>query len=179
MVRSLSSDAYTSTDLTQTMYAGSLDFGIMFNQTTMMNMRTVLPKGEHEIRFSMNLFHKEILVEFPMRIVEPRATSHNPNTQKGKYDRPDIFQFRIPFTRLKVLHQIAGQGNELVLLISMETPPKFFKQLEDPSKSHDDKASTWVDNDAWYRQTDLVPNGLKKSPLTWKKLNPIIDLGKH
>ena len=162
------------------MYAESVDFGTMFNQTTMMIMRTVLPLGELGIKFSMNVFHKEISVEFPMRIVDPRASSSAPNTQRGKYDRTELFQFRIPFTQLKVIYQIAAEGDNLVLLVSTETPPKFFKQL-DPSKSHDDKALTWGDNDAWYRQTDLVyvPNGLKKSPLTWRKVNPIIDLGMH
>ena len=162
------------------MYAESVDFGIMFNQTTMMNMRTVLPMGEPRIRFSMNMFHKEISVEFSMHIMDPRAISRDPNTQKRKYDRTELFQFRIPFTQLKVINQIAAQGDILVLLISTETPPKFFKQL-DPSKSHDEKALTWGDNDAWYRQTDLVyvPNGLKKSPLTWRKTKSIIDLGKH
>lgn len=162
------------------MYAEAVDFGIMFNQITMMNMRTVLPTKETGIKFCMNIFHKEISIEFPMLIVDPRATSNDPNMQRGKYDRTELFQFRIPFTQLKVIYRIAGQGHKFILLISMETLPKFFKQL-DPSKSHDDKAATWGDNDAWYRQTDLVyaPNGLKKSSLTWKKTNPIIDLGKH
>ena len=180
MVRCLNSNPTTSADTFQTMYAESVDFGIMLDQTTMMNMRTVLPMGETRIRFCISLFHKEISVEFPMHIVDPRANSDNPNTQKGKYDRTELFQFRIPFTRLKVIHQIAGQGHKLILLISMETPPKFYKQL-DPFKSHDDKAATWGDNDAWYRQTDLVymPNGLKKSSLTWKKANPIVDLGEY
>ena len=143
----------------------------------MMVMRTVRENG---IKFSINVFHKEILVEFPMCIKDPRASSSNPNTQRGKYDRTELFQFRIPFTQLKVIHQIAAEEDNLVLLVSTETPPKFFKQL-DPYKSHDDKAVTWGDNDAWYRQTDLVyvPNGPKKSPLTWRKANPIIDLGMY
>ena len=162
------------------MYAESVDFGIMFNQTTMMIMRTVLSMGDLRIKFSMNVFHKEISVEFPMRIVDPRVSSKDPNTQRGKYDRTELFQFRIPFTQLKVIHQIAAEEDKLVLLVSTETPPKFFKQL-DPSKSHDDTAVVWGDNDVWYRQTDLVyvPNTLKKSSLTWRKKNPIIDLGMH
>ncbi len=179
MVRGLSSNARTPTNISQTMYAESVDFGIMFDQTTMMNMRTALPTRETRITFSMNMFHKHISVEFPMHIVDPRATFNDPNMQRGKYDRTELFQFRIPFTQLKLVHRIVGQGHKLVLLISTETPPKFFKQL-DPLKSHNDKATTWGDNDTWYRQTDLVyvPNGLKKSSLTWRKTNPIIDLGK-
>ena len=180
MVRCLSFIASIPTNISQTMYAESVDFGTMLDQTTMMNMRTVLPTKENRIKFCMNMFHKEISVEFPMHIEDPRAKSSDPSMQRGKYDRTELFQFRIPFTQLKVIHQLAGPGHKINLLISMETPPKFFKQL-DPCKSHDDKAVTWGDNDAWYRQTDLVyvPNGLKKSSLTWKKTNPIIDLGKN
>ena len=160
------------------MYADSVDFGTMLDKETMMNMRTVLPLGETGIKFRMNTFHKEISVEFSVHIVDPRAASNDPNLQRGKHDRTEIFQFRIPFTRLKVVQQIVNQEPDLILLISLETPPKFFKQL-DPLDSHDDKALIWGDNDVWYRQTDIVyvPSSLKKSPLTWKKTNPIIDLG--
>ena len=162
------------------MHAESVDFGVMLDQSTMMNMRTVLPTREKGIRLRMDMFHKELSVEFPMHIVDPRTTSNQSNMQRGKYDRTELFQFRIPFTQLKVVHQLVGQGQKLTLLISMETPPKFFKQL-DPSKSHDVTAVTWGESDSWYRQTDLVyvPNGLRKASLTWRKTSPIIDLGKH
>ena len=160
------------------MYADSVDFGTMVDQKTMMNMRTVLPRGDVGIKLCMNMFHKEISVEFPVHIVNPQAASNDPNLQRCKHDRTELFQFRIPFSRLKVVQQIANQGPELILLISLETPPKFFKQL-DPFNSHDDKALVWGDNEAWYRQTDIVhvPSSLKKSSLTWKKTDPTIDLG--
>lgn len=180
MVRCLPCNASPPTNIFQTMYAESVDFGVMFDQTSMMKMRTAVPTGETGIRFCTNTFHREISVEFPMHIMDPRATSNDPNMQRGKHDRTELFQFRIPFTQLKLVHRIAGQEHKLILLISLDIPPKFFKQL-DPSKNHDVKALTWDDSDAWYRQTDLVyvPNGLKKSSLTWRKTNPIIDLGKH
>lgn len=180
MVRCLPCNASSPTNIPQTMFAESVDFGVMFDQTSMMNMRTAVPLGETGIKFCTNTFHKEISVEFPMHIVDPRATSNDPNMQRGKHDRTELFKFRVPFTQLKVVHRIAEQEHKLILLISLEIPPKFFKQL-DPSKSHDVEALTWADSDTWYRQTDLVyvPNGLKKSSLTWRKPNPIIDLGKH
>ena len=170
---------YAPTNVSWAMYAESVDFGMMFDQKTMMTMRRVLPLGDTRIKFCINMFHKEILVEFPMHIVDPRTRIKNQTIHGGKYDRTELFQFRIPLTQLKVIHGIAGQVHKTILSFSQETPPKFFKQL-DPLNSHDDKAATWCDNDAWYRQTDLVyvPNGLKKSSLTWKKTNPIIDLGK-
>ena len=179
MVRCLPCNA-SPTNISQTMYAESVDFGVMIDQTAMMKMRTAVPTRDNGIKVCTNTFHKEISVEFPMHIVDPRATSDDPTVQRGKYDRTELFQFRIPFTQLKVVHQMAGQEHKLILLISLEIPPKFFKQL-DPSKSHDDEVPTWGENDAWYRQTDLVyvPNGLKKSSLTWRKTNPIIDLGKY
>ena len=180
MVRCLPCNASSPANISQIMYAESVDFGVMFDQTSMMRMRTAVPTGETGIKFCTNTFHKEISVEFPMHIVDPRATSNDPNMQRGKHDRTELFMFRIPFTQLKVVHRIAGQEHKLILLIFLEIPPKFFKQL-DPSKSHDVDSLTWNDSDTWYRQTDLVyvPNGLKKSSLTWRKPNPIIDLGKR
>ena len=178
MVCYLLSYTFAPTKISQAMYAESVDFGMMLNQTTMMSMHQVRPLGATGIKFCMNMFHREILVEFPIHIVNPRTAFKPPTVRGGKYDRIDLFQFRIPLTQLKVIHQIAGQEHNLLLLFSMETPPKFFKQL-DPLKSHDDKALVWSENDAWYRQTDLayVPNDMKKSSLTWRKTNPIIDLG--
>ena len=180
MVCCLKSNASTSTDVSQTMCAESIDFGVMLDQRTMMNMHQVLPKEEAKIKFCLNLFHKEILVEFWMHIDKSRATSCDQHMQRGKHDRTELFQFRIPFTQLKVINGIEDQARKLILLISLETPPKFFKQL-DPSRSHDDSATTWGENDAWYRQTDLLyePNSSKRFSLTWKKTNPIIDLGER
>ena len=143
-------------------------------------MCTVLPTPNSGIQFRLSLLHREITVEFLLDIRDQRAARGNPKGNRaGKEDRQDKFRFRIPLSQLKIVHRVASKDNSIVLLISLETPPKFFKKL-DAGQTHDDEARYWTENDAWYRQTDIVyAQGLfKKSPLTLKKSRPIIDLGK-
>ena len=162
------------------MNASSLDFGMMLGPATMMTMCTVLPVPECEIQFKLNLFYREITVEFLLDIRDERigrGTSKVPNSKKDQ--RQDRFRFQIPFSQLDTIHRVDNdEDNVVVLLISLETPPKFFKKL-DPAQTHEDDARHWSDKDSWYRQTDVVytQGSLKKSALTLKKTRPIIDLG--
>lgn len=164
----------------QIMHAESLDFGVMHDPTTMMDMCHVLPTPKTSIQFRQDMLHREIKVEFQMQIKDPRQAQRNAvSNGLGQYNRTENFQFRIPFPQLEVIRQIESQDNKLILLISLETPPACFKQL-DPLSSHDSQARSWGGNDAWYRQTDIAydPHYLKKSPLALKKLRPLIDIGR-
>ena len=162
------------------MNASSLDFGMMLTPTSMMNMCTVLPIPGDHIEFRVNMLRREITVEFLLDIRDRRISHGGSNAQHlGREDRQDRFRFRIPFSQLEAIHRVDANKDELVLLFTLETPPKFFKKL-DAGLTHDDDGRYWTENDAWYRQTDVVytQTALKKSPLTLKKTRPIIDLGK-
>ena len=116
-----------------------------------------------------------------MSIQDPRQAQHNANgSGLGQHNRKDNLQFRIPFSQLEIIRQIETNENKMILLISLENPPAFYKQME-PLSSHDNKSRSWGGNDAWYRQTDIAydPNYLKKSPLALKKQRPLIDLGNY
>ena len=162
------------------MNASSLDFGMMLKPSTMMNMCTVLPMPGDHIEFRMSMLRREITVEFLLDIRDRRIGHDGSKAPHlGKDDRQDRFRFRIPFSQLEAIHLVDSKEDELVLLFTLETPPRFFKKL-DSGLTHDDEGRHWTENDAWYRQTDVVytQNVLKKSPLTLKKTRPIIDLGK-
>ena len=152
----------------------------MLDETTMMKMCTSFPTSNARIKFCQNMLRREITVEFPVHIQDPRKV-HVDNTafNMGRYNRIEYFRFCIPFSQPKMIHEIQTEAKTLGLLISLPTPPRFFKQI-DKTQSHDDAAKFWKDNDAWYRQTDVVydPNQLKKKPLTLQKMKPVIDLGK-
>ena len=144
-----------------------------------MTMCTAQPTSNIEITFRQDMLRREITVEFPMEIRDARENQRNAKSpQVGKYNRTDCFRFRIPFSRLRQIHQVEARGNQMVLLITLETPPNYYKQI-DPDHSHDN-GKFWKDNDAWYRQTDVVyaPHNLRNKPLTLQKTRPIIDLGK-
>lgn len=161
------------------MKANSLDFGMIFSPNLMMSLCTVLPTLEHDINFRVNLLHHEISVEFMLDIRDPRTSrSTAKDAHVGKDDREERFRFRIPFSQLDVIETVESADDKLVLLISLETPPKFFKKL-DAAGLHDEKTARWCENDSWYRQTDIVYayRSLKKAPLCLNKTRPVIDIG--
>ena len=155
------------------MHAESVEFGTLLDSQTMMKMCTVHASRDRKagVEFRQDMQHREITVEFEIHIQDPRAGLR-------KYERRETMQFRIPFSQLQNIRQYEEKDKKLVLVVSLNNPPKFFKQLS-PVDTHDDKAAKWGGNDAWYRQTDVVyaPNTLKKSPLSLRKIQPIIDLG--
>ena len=161
------------------MHAASLNFGVMLDQAAMMTMCTAQPTPNTKITFRQDMLRREITVEFPMEIRDARENQKTAKgSQVGKYNRTDCFRFHIPFSRLRQIHQIQSRADQMVLLITLETPPNYYKQI-DSDHSHDN-GRFWKDNDAWYRQTDVVyaPHYLRDKPLTLQKTRPIIDLGK-
>ena len=152
----------------------------MYGQTAMMGMYRAVPTPQTEIQFRQNLHHREVVVEFQIHIRDPRPTGSQAQTaQLGKYNRTETIRFSIPFSQLQVIHRVRDDQNKITLLVSMDTPPRFFRKGEEVN-THDENGRYWTQNDAWYRQTDIVyaRSHLKLSPLTLKKTQPIIDIGK-
>lgn len=151
----------------------------MYDQTTMMSMYRAVPTPQAEIQFRQNMHHREVVIEFQINISDPRTALREAHiSQLGKYNRTETLRFCIPFSQVQVIHQVQDHQNEIGLVISMETPPKFFRKL-DEANTHEEKSRYWNQNDAWYRQTQIVyaPSNLKSSALTLKKTQAIIDIG--
>ena len=162
------------------MNAESIDFGFMYDQITMMSMHGIVSSSEATITFRQSLRHREIVVEFQLNIRDPRARKDgNPVPNFGKLDRSETLRFSIPFAQLHIIYQKPLDENLKGLLIPLETPPKIFRKLDEKS-THEENGRYWNQNDAWYRQTDVIydPGSIKRSPLALKKSLPIIDIGK-
>ncbi|MCJ1464650.1 hypothetical protein MMC07_003263 [Pseudocyphellaria aurata] len=162
------------------MKADSIDFGFMYDRTTMMSMSRTVPTPQTEIQFRQNMHRRELVIEFQLNIRDPRTTrSQIPIPQLGKYNRTETIRFSIPFSQLQVIRKVKDDQNKIGLLVSMDNPPRFFRKLDEVN-THEEKSRYWTENDAWYRQTDIVynPSHLKSSALTLKKTQPIIDIGR-
>ncbi|KAL9029678.1 MAG: hypothetical protein Q9196_002102 [Gyalolechia fulgens] len=147
-----------------TLLADSLDFGFMCGPQTMMAMHTIHSREQAAIRFKQNMHYRETIVEFRIDV----------NGQA------ELFRFTIPFAQLDTISRVdTGNDHEVVLVVSLPTPPRFFRKL-DEKDTHEVKARYWSQNDAWYRQTDIThyPADLKTSPVALKKSKPIIDIGR-
>ncbi|KAL8833369.1 MAG: hypothetical protein Q9176_008015 [Flavoplaca citrina] len=144
--------------------ADSIDFGIMYDQNTMMSMHTVVASPMGRIKFKQNMLHRETVVEFRVDI----------------NNRSELFRFSIPFAHLNTILRIdSGQSDKIELVVSLPTPPHFFRKLEERD-THDPKARYWAEHDAWFRQTDITdfPLQVRNAPITIKKPGPIIDIGR-
>ena len=153
---------------------------MMHGPATMLELCTVFPSTEHQIQFRVDLFRKAIVVEFMLEIRDPRYASSNAgNTHLGRHNREEQFKFQIPFSQIKVINQVDSPSDNLDLLLSLETPPKFFRKV-DPQGTHGESSKSWKDIDSWYRQTDVFYSRKSlKLPLTLRKPRPVIDLGKY
>jgi hypothetical protein len=153
----------------------------MYDKTTMMGMYRVQSAPQADILFRQNMRHQEVVVEFHIKIQDPRPVENSKNASlHGKYNRNENLRFNIPFSQLQVIHRVENSNEKVGLLISLDTPPRFFRKWNEVN-THEDGGNYWSQNDAWYRQTDIIysPSILKSSPLTLKKTVPIIDIGKH
>ena len=158
------------------MTIASVDFGIMYDWETMMSMYTAQPTKTADIIFRQNMLHREIVIEMTLEIRDPRPISNR--TRVGKHNRDETIRFSIPFSQLELIHQVQNGQDRVVFLISLATPPRFYRKV-DESMTHEDGGRFWTERDAWYRQTDIIYDhgGLRNSPLALKKTKPIIDIG--
>lgn len=150
----------------------------MYDENTMMNMFTACPSSRKAIQFRQSMLHREIVMEFELDISDPRPPGTHPKA--GKLNRTETFRFHIPFRQLDEVHQIQADQEMVVLLMSLDQPPRVFRKVDD-LHTHEDNGRFWTQNDAWYRQTDILydPQSLRSSPLTLRKFKPLIDIGQY
>lgn len=162
------------------MWASSIDFGIMYDQASMMILHTVESRVHKKIEFVQNMLHREIVVVFEVDIKD--STGGQPQSRSGPtsgHVRAETLRFHIPLARLSKVYVTHENADRIELVLSLETPPTFSRKLPEKD-THDEKARFWSENYAWYRQTDIVysPATLKSLPVALRKSKPIIDIGR-
>lgn len=181
MVRSIADPKIVYPEV-MTMIAEYLDFGFMYEPSTMMGMYRVHPTSSTAVTFRQNMVRREIEVTFQL-ILSPssnvfRQEISAPLEASKKSARIHDYSFVIPLAQPLIFHQLES-GPKSVILISMETPPNFYRKF-DPADTHQPGATFWTSREALFRQTDIVydPRKLRAAPLTLKKTKPIVDIGK-
>jgi RNA-dependent RNA polymerase len=163
--------------------ASSLQFGVMVYPDTYMPMYNLTAMTMEDLSFTVNLPKGKLEVYFMVRFTDPRIEgdhTYQSSTEIGKYNRTNLYMFSIPFGQLKVIEQVQDENDDLVLLISLDSPPRFFRKRDDQKASHQVGGLVWNEYDTWYRQTDMVydPYPLFKVPISLYKEQPVIDIGK-
>jgi len=171
------------------LYVSALHFGLMVDPVSMMPMHTARPLQRpdgssvpDDLTFLVDLERRKITVTFKVKFEDPRSrgsTDYASESVIGKYDRINKYMFQIPFDRLTKIQQVTADKGH-VLVISLNSPPQFFRKREDERACHGNEANLWTEFDSWYRQTDIVydPYHLQRAPITLHKERPVIDIGK-
>lgn len=159
-----------------------------------MGMHTIHNVAE-DIVFEVNLFRKQIDVKFkiyhakedysnlretPLESGES-VTSQDERVAEPAKDRWESYRFQIPFSQLGQILEYGPRISEesRSLLISLPSPPLFWRELFSVALSHDHRASYWSSFDRWFRQTGIAFDQVdrSRSPVSLRQKNPIIDTG--
>jgi RNA-dependent RNA polymerase len=162
------------------MYADKLHFGIMVDRETIMPLRTLQPYRTNGLSFCVNLRQHRITATFQVEYIDDGSTSHMAGYEPNKYDRINQYRFEIPFSQLKTIRRVEISRGVFGLLISLDSPPQYYRKRMDAKACHSSEGMQWNEFDTWYRQTDLIydPYQLHRAVVTLHKERPIIDIGK-
>jgi RNA-dependent RNA polymerase len=136
-------------------------------------MHTVYAPGK--IQLKLDLDRKELDIKFPLKLGDTMRK----------------FRFRLPITLLSHIYKdTKRRPGQTALIIPFESPPQFFVQKHEGEilsngiehTSFCKSENTWIDWNTWFRETDVVDTGLRKTmqvtPLMSNKDTAIIDIGK-
>ncbi|KAI9645329.1 hypothetical protein NHQ30_006065 [Ciborinia camelliae] len=161
--------------------SSTLQFGVMLEPECMMPMQTLRAQDRSDLTLTVNLARRKLEAQFMVRFTDPRIQGDKnfPCTGKiGEYDRYERYMFSIPFDQLKSIQRVDPGGRNLSLLITLDSPPQFFRRRDD--KAVTQGALLWTEWDSWFRQTDIVydPFMLEHAPIALHKERPVIDIGR-
>lgn len=126
--------------------AKTLDFGVMLQKDTLMSKAQVDATKTGPVQFGVDLYNTEIKVEFGL---------HMSKGQIAAGAAPiEMFKFVVPFKQMGNIAKMPVSADTLVLLFTLETPPKYFRRIG--SRDQAKKARSWSPKKMWYRQTDLA-----------------------
>ncbi|TAQ83496.1 hypothetical protein B7494_g8180 [Chlorociboria aeruginascens] len=165
-----------------TIHPQYLNFGHMLDPNSMMVMYE-LDANLGPMSFTVDLIRNRLLTNFKIPIIDPRSqgpTDFTDNDPIGHYDRVNRYMFTIPFGQLETIYRVDQGDGWYSLIITLDSPPQFFRKREEVEETHSNETRLWTDFDTWYRQTDIVYNPLRlhKAPIALHKERPLIDIGR-
>jgi RNA-dependent RNA polymerase len=161
----------------------ALHFGLMVEPNSMMSMEMIRAVPQEELSFVVDIQRNRIVVTFTVTFKDPRSQgdpSYVSNSAPGAYDRKNKHMFQIPFSQLKTIQRYNVTEDRVSLIISLDSPPAFYRKREIHEDCHSAENLLWTEFDTWYRQTDIVydPYRLQTATVTTlHKDKPVIDIG--
>lgn len=155
------------------MLASAIHFGLMIDPISMMPLHTIKPNQSEQngTTFLIDLMRRRIVANFTAKFENP---GYSPSL-----DRHNQYMFQIPFDQLTKIRKFNLNGEAFALIISVESPPLYFRKRQDQFAGHTKENLQWSEWDTWYRQTDIVydPCILQEETIALHKDRPVIDIG--
>ncbi|KAH8802793.1 RNA dependent RNA polymerase-domain-containing protein [Xylogone sp. PMI_703] len=170
-------------DRRMTLFPNSLSFGVLLHPTSVMPMRTVEADGTRDIFFTIDLEKKKLVVNFK---IMTRVTTNSSDTLAKEHgssgadlERRRYF-FEVPLTQIKTIYRVDLDSKKFYLLISVESPPMYFRKSNDDQSSHQPDSAIWTEFESWYRSTAITlnPQKLQDMPLSLHNEEAVIDIGR-
>jgi RNA-dependent RNA polymerase len=162
----------------------SLHFGVMLGPESFMTMESVNAVPGNELSLVVDLLRNRLVATFVVDYKDPRNHGDMNYVSKSyvtEYERKNKYMFQIPFSQLKKIYRVDLSDSMISLVISLESPPAFYRKMEDEKSFHSNDNLLWSEFDTWYRQTDIVydPYGLANLTIALHKDRPVIDIGMY
>ena len=162
----------------------ALHFGVMLDPESLMTMQSLTAIPGDELSLVVDLVRLRLVATFTVEFKDPRSqwdTNYVSKSKISEYDRKNKFMFQIPFAQLKKIYRVDLNNSMIALVISLDSPPSFFRKREDEKSCHSNENLLWSEFDSWYRQTDIVydPFKLVNATVALHKEQPVIDIGMH
>ncbi|RFU28144.1 hypothetical protein B7463_g8205, partial [Scytalidium lignicola] len=170
-------------DRRMTLFPSSLSFGTLLHPTSMMPMRIVDAASKQDISLVVDLEKKKLVVNF--KILTRVMTSDDVASKKEYID--DVaglerrrYFFEIPLAQLGMIHRVDLDSTSFYLIISMKSPPMYFRKSSDDMSSHLPDGVLWTEFESWYRSTAITlnPQILQHTPLSLCTEAAVIDIGR-
>lgn len=154
--------------------ASAIHFGLMIDPNSMMPLYSIMPgpNTQYDTSLFVDLVRNRIVANFTAEFHD----SQHPTD----FDRANKYMFNLPFSQLTTIRRIELSTQAFALIISVDSPPQYFRKRQNPTTGHSDEILLWNEWDTWYRQTDIVydPYRLQREIITLHKDQPVIDIGK-
>lgn len=148
----------------------------MVDKSTFLPMRTVGDgnEGQAQAFMVLNLRQRNLQVNFSLPIYSNQKFA-NPADIYHQY------RVKIPFPQLgRIFETWDHNSGCLSHLTILEDPPCYHRRVKNIASTFIDHNS-WKEADTWFRQTSIVhnPYGLASSPVSLRRIRPIIDIGER
>jgi RNA-dependent RNA polymerase len=162
----------------------SLHFGVMLGPESLMTMESINVIPGDELSLVVDLLRSRLVATFMVDFKDPRSqgnTHYISTSEISAYERKNKYMFQIPFSELHKIYRVGLSDSVIALVMTLESPPAFYRKREDEKSCHSKDNLLWTEFDTWYRQTDIVydPYRLTNATVALHKERPVIDIGMY